>query len=123
MALRKTCDGMATSPSTVSFVLDQMRGAGMVRARKMFGEHAIYCDDRLIGLVCDDQLFIKPTDAATELEPDLEHVPPYQGAKPSMLVPPDLLEDAQRLAALVKATANALPVPKPRRAKTKNKVA
>lgn len=95
----------------------------MVRARKMFGEHAIYCDDRLIGLVCDDQLFIKPTDAATELEPDLEHVPPYQGAKPSMLVPPDLLEDAQRLAALVKATANALPVPKPRRAKTKNKVA
>ena len=100
---------MATSPSTVEHVLDQMRGAGTVRARKMFGEYGVYCDDRMVGTICRDRLFIKPTDAGTTLEPDLERAPPYEGAKPSMVVPPDLLDDPDRLAALVRATASALP--------------
>lgn len=98
---------MATSPSTVELALEQMRGAGMVRARKMFGDYGIYCDDRMVGLICDDQLSVKLTGAGAALEPGLERAPPYKGAKPSMLVPPDLLEDAPRLVALVRATVEA----------------
>jgi len=105
---------MTTSPSTVEHILDQMHSAGMVRARKMFGEYGIYCDDRFIGVVCADQLFIKPTQPGTALEPHLERSPPYKGAKTSLIVSAELLEDSDRLAAFVQATAKALPPPKPR---------
>ena len=108
---------MATSPEAVEHILDQMDDAGAVRARKMFGEYGLYCDDRMVGVVCGDQLFIKLTEAGTTLEPDLERAPPYERAKPALVVPSDLLNDPERLSALVRATADALPPPKPKRAK------
>ena len=54
---------MASKQSTVDFKLDQIRAAGDVSARKMFGEYAIYCIKKIVGLVCDDRLFVKKTDA------------------------------------------------------------
>ena len=54
---------MASQPTTVDFLVEQMGSAGTVTARKMFGEYALYCDDRLVALVCEDKLFIKPTTA------------------------------------------------------------
>ncbi len=109
-----------TSPETIAYILDQLRGAGDVRARKMFGEYGVYCDGRMVGVVCAGQLFIKPTVDGEAAEPALERASAYAGAKPSMLVPPDLLEDVDRLAALVRATAAALPLPKPRTKKKSN---
>ena len=29
-----------------------------IRLQPMFGEHAIYCDDRIFGFVCDDTLLL-----------------------------------------------------------------
>jgi hypothetical protein len=52
---------MASDLGFVEYVCDQMRDAGRVRFRKMFGEFAVYCDDKVVALVCDDQLFVKPT--------------------------------------------------------------
>jgi DNA transformation protein len=52
---------MASKQSTVEFILGQAANAGEVLAKKMFGEYGIYCDQKIIVLVCDDQLFIKPT--------------------------------------------------------------
>ncbi|MEM9169724.1 MAG: TfoX/Sxy family protein [Pseudomonadota bacterium] len=106
-----------TSPETMAYILDQLGAAGDVRARKMFGEYGVYCGDRFIGVVCADQLFIKPTPAGAALEPDLGRAPPYEGAKPSVVISPDMLEDPDRLAAFVRATADALPPQKPRRKK------
>lgn len=42
---------------------DQMRGGGDIPFRKMFGEYAIYCDAKVLALVCDNQLLVKPTAA------------------------------------------------------------
>lgn len=106
-----------TTPDTMAHILDQLSGAGEVRARKMFGEYGVYCDDRFFGVVCANQLFIKPTPDGEALEPSLEHAPPYKGAKPSLLVTPDLLEDTERLAALVRVTKKALSPPKPKKTK------
>ncbi len=36
---------MATSQETVDFLLDQLRALPGVRARKMFGEYALYVED------------------------------------------------------------------------------
>jgi TfoX/Sxy family transcriptional regulator of competence genes len=52
---------MATSQNTIHFLLDQLRSVQGVRTRKMFGEYALYCGDKIVALVCDDQLFIKIT--------------------------------------------------------------
>jgi TfoX/Sxy family transcriptional regulator of competence genes len=117
---------MATRPSTIDFVLDQLAALTGVRAQKMFGEYAIYLDGKVVGLVCHDQLFIKTTPGGKVLVGDeLEEGPPYPGAKPSLVVGPGFLEDPERLCELVRITANALPTPPPKvpRAKAAKKSA
>ena len=53
---------MASDKSFIEFIVDQMGDAGFISHKKMFGEYAIYCDGKVVALVCDNQLFIKPTD-------------------------------------------------------------
>lgn len=113
---------MATSQDTVDFILDQLGDLPAVRARKMFGEYAVYCDEKVAGLVCDDQLFVKKTPpGAALLGPEVEEGAPYPGAKPAFVIDADVLEDRDRLSELFRATADALPAPKPRKAKKKKK--
>lgn len=44
---------MASDASFVEFVVGQARAAGRVESRKMLGEHAVYCDGKVVMLVCD----------------------------------------------------------------------
>ena len=100
---------MSTKQSTADFVLDQLAAAGPVRVRKMFGDYALYCDDKVVGLICDDQLFIKYTDRGKAFaEGRYSEGFAYPGAKPSMNVT-DLLDDAQFLCDLVRLTSESLP--------------
>ena len=109
---------MATSQSTMDFILDQLREVQSIRAREMFGEYALYCGDKVVALVCDDQLFVKITAPGKALlgKRYAEGIA-YPGAKPSILVSADDLEDDDRLCGLIRATAAALPSPKPRKPK------
>lgn len=105
---------MATRQETVDAVLAAAAtAAGAVTARKMFGEFCVYLDGKPVGLVCDDRLFVKPTAAGREEVPGLGEAPPYPGAKPHLLVPPDRWGGGA-LARLLDATADHLPAPKPR---------
>ncbi len=47
-----------------------MAGAGEARARKMFGEYALYVDGKVVALVCDDHLFVKLTEPGTKFVGD-----------------------------------------------------
>ena len=106
---------MATRQSTVDYIIDQLSSLRGVRAARMFGEYALYCGEKVVALVCDDQLFVKKTEAGTELiNGRFEDAPPYPGARPSMLVSVDVLEDRELLSSLIARTAGALPVPKPK---------
>jgi len=105
---------VASSQSTVDFVLEQIAGAGEVSARKMFGEYGVYCDGRIVGLICDDTFFVKPTSAGEAFAPGLERGPPYPGAKLYLRIDADRLEDADWLADLVRRTTAELPLPKPK---------
>lgn len=113
---------MATSPQTAQFLTEQLGGAG-VSLRKMFGEYAVYCEGKVIGLLCDDCLFVKPIDPARAyLAAQLDEVTegfPYPGAKAHLRLDPDLWEDADWLAGLVRVLAEALPAPKPKAARKK----
>jgi len=102
---------MATQPNTVNFLLEQMASAGEMKARKMFGEYALYCDERVVALVCDDKLFLKPTKAGKAFLSDVIEGLPYPGAKPYFLITGDKWDDGDWLSMLVRVSARELPQP------------
>ncbi|MEQ9656513.1 TfoX/Sxy family protein, partial [Fulvivirga sp.] len=71
---------MASDQKFVDFVADQVKNAGEVTTRKMFGEYAIFSDKKIFGLICDNKLFIKPTQAGRAFIKDVVEAPPYPGA-------------------------------------------
>lgn len=105
---------MASSAGFVEYVRDQIGLGDALGARKMFGEYALYLDERMVALVCDDMLYVKPTDAGRALLDEVDEVPPFPGAKLWWRMD-DLLDDGERLRRLLHATAAALPPPKARK--------
>jgi len=114
---------MGTRAATVDYLLDQLAGAGPVTARKMFGEYGLYLEGRMFALVCDDQLFLKPTAGGLALLGTPTEGFPYPGAKACYLLGEDLIEDADFLAQLARTTASELPLPKPKKPKAPRKQA
>jgi TfoX/Sxy family transcriptional regulator of competence genes len=107
---------MASSEEFVRFIAEQIENAGIITYKKLFGEYAIYSDGKLVALVCDDQLFVKPTDGGRSLIGKVVEAPPYPGAKLSFLVE-DKFEDKEWISDLIRITAKELPAPKPKRKK------
>lgn len=97
---------MASNPSFVQYTVDQCSGAGDVSARKMFGDYGIYCNGKLFGLICDNSLYIKQTEAAKAILRAEDLRPPYPGAKPHFYI--EDVDDRDYLSALVRATCAAL---------------
>jgi len=108
---------MASELCFVEFVVDQMKNAGEIKYRKMFGEYAIYCNNKVVALVCDDQLFIKPTKAGNSFIENIVEEPPYPGAKLYYLVE-DKVEDSNWLSQLIRLTEQELPKPKVKKLKS-----
>ena len=52
---------MASDQSFVDYICEQADLPGRFSFRKMFGEYALYLDGKVIALVCDNLLFVKPT--------------------------------------------------------------
>ena len=109
---------MSTSEEFMVYLSDQLRDAGIITYRKMFGEYALYCDSKVIGLVCDGQFFLKKTDAGRKLLKEVCEAPAYDGAKPSFLI--TSTDDREYLTKLVRATCSELPYPKQKKKKVKN---
>lgn len=110
---------MGTRAETMEFLVDQLSGLPNIRSKRMFGEYALYCDEKVVAFVCDDELFIKPTDAGREYIGDPEEAPAYPGSKMYFRVSGDRWEDREWLTGLVDTTAAVLPVPKPKKPKGK----
>jgi TfoX/Sxy family transcriptional regulator of competence genes len=101
---------VASDREFVAFVCEQLRGAGEISSRRMFGEAAVYLQDKVVGLVCDNQLFVKPTEAGRAKIGVPVEAPPFPGASKWFLMVD--LDDPEFLADLIRTTADALPVPK-----------
>lgn len=110
---------MASSQRTVDYIIGQIEGAGVVSARKMFGEYGLYCDGRMVALICDDRLFVKPTTTGRAFAGSLPEASPYKGAKPYLLIDCDRWDDADWLTELIRRSTAELPLPKPKVAKPK----
>jgi|JI10StandDraft_1071094.scaffolds.fasta_scaffold1376999_1 DNA transformation protein len=109
---------MATNQGTIDFIVEQLGAVPHVTARKMFGEYALYVGTKVVALICDDILYLKPTPSAKELMADPVEGHPYPGAKWHFVVT-DELDDPDRLAKLITRVAADLPEPKPKKPKAK----
>jgi len=107
---------MASDLTFVHYVVDQLSGAGAITFRKMFGEFAIYCNAKVVALICNNQLYVKATQAGRAFIGEPVEAPPYPGVKPSFLIQ-DEIDNRDWLQRLVSLTASELPVPKPKKAK------
>ncbi len=97
---------MASNPDFVQYVVDQCSTAGNIAVRKMFGDYGLYCNGVIVGLMCDNSLYLKPTAAVKDLLREEVMRPPYPGAKDYFLITD--VDDWEYLARLVKETYNEL---------------
>lgn len=110
---------MASDPSFVEYVLDQIADDCGVTDRKMFGEYGLFGDGKCIALICDNRLFVKPTQGGrTFIGDDIVEAPAYPGARDSFVVE-ERLEDRQWLSQLLRITTNELSRPKKKKKKKK----
>ena len=111
---------MASDREFVEFVTDQIENAGQITFKKMFGEYGVFSDGKIFALICDNKLFIKPTEPGRNFINDVVEAPPYPGAKLSYLIE-EKLEDRDWLSELVRITVSALPEPKLKKKKRNEK--
>ena len=104
---------MSTTQSFVDYIFDQLTSVRNVATRKMFGEYALYCDGKVVGLICDNTLFVKITDEGKNfVGAYYTEGCAYPGAKSSMMIDEDRIGDREWLSKLIQMTADHLPVPK-----------
>lgn len=106
---------MATTKDFADYIMEQLAGAGEVTCKKMFGEYGVFLNGKMVALIADNQLFIKPTEAGRKFIEEPEEAPPYTGAKNYFLI--DDLDDPEWLSELVKITEKEVPMPKPKKPK------
>ena len=109
---------MASDLKFVEFVVEQLDEDLAVTYKRMFGEFGLFAHRKIFALICDDQLFVKPTQGGRAFIGKVVEAPPYPGAKPSLLIG-DRIEDSTWLSELVRITARELPAPKPKKPKKK----
>jgi TfoX/Sxy family transcriptional regulator of competence genes len=107
---------VASDISFVDYVADQIANCGKITTRKMFGEYAVYCGVKVIGLICNNQFFVKQTAAGGAFLGKAVKAPAYPGAKMSFLIE-DKLDDREWLSELIRITEKELPMPKPKKKK------
>ncbi len=110
---------MATSKETAAYILDQLGRPEHFSVKPMFGEFAIYADGKTVGFICDDQLLLKIMPENAQLEKRCERAPAYPGSKDYYLVPEDMITGDHKLRELMLHMAEALPLPKAKRKKSR----
>ncbi len=106
---------MASNLDFVEYVCEQIGGAGQITYKKMFGEYGIYCNEKIIGVICDNQFFVKKTKAGAEICPDCQEGAPYTGAKAHFVI--ESVDDRELMTRFISASYEELPAPKPKKKK------
>jgi len=108
---------MAISDEFLEHILDQLKGVGTVRAKRMFGGAGLYLDHAMFALIADDVLYFKVHESNRRDYEALGMAPfsPFGRAMPYFEVPADVLEDREELrdwALKSVAIASSTPLPK-----------
>ncbi len=110
---------MASDIKTVSYIADHSGLGSRLVYKPMFGEYALYLNTKVVAFVCDNQLFLKPTEAGRALLGSPTEAPAYPGSKNYFLLESEL-DDPVLLRRALEVTEAALPLPKPKAAAKKS---
>ncbi len=109
---------MATDPDFIDYVLEQAGFGARLSHKRMFGEYALYLDDKVVAFACDNSLFLKPTEPGRGALPTVTPGKPYPEAKDYYVID-EYIDDTPLLQRLLQVTADALPMPKPKKTAAK----
>ena len=107
---------MGSTVDFIEFVVEQIAGTGNIRYRKMFGEYAVYVNDKPVLLVCDDTVFVKMLDEVAEEMKEAGTGYPYEGAKEHYILDIDDQDLSRKVVSILEPIT---PIPKPRKSKIK----
>jgi TfoX/Sxy family transcriptional regulator of competence genes len=107
---------MATTADFIEYVSEQIRGAGAVRSKKMFGEYMVYVNEKPILLVCDNIVYVKKLECINEKMKDAATGFPYSGAKEHYILDIDDAEFSREIIGILEPVT-ALPKPRKKSAK------
>lgn len=99
---------MATSKEYHDYILENLQRVGAVSTRKMMGEYLVYFQNKLVGVICDNCLFLKPTETVLEYMPDADRAYPYEGSK-SLMVVVDNVEETDLMSEVLRKMYCELP--------------
>lgn len=109
---------MATSKEYIDYVLESLNHVEGISARKMFGDYGLYMFNRVMGFVCDDQVFLKVLPGSTRiLGEDAPTGEAYKGSKPYYIIQD--LEDEEKMSRLFRALYEDVPEPKPKKPRSR----
>jgi TfoX/Sxy family transcriptional regulator of competence genes len=103
---------MSTQKETVEFILEKLGEPDRFAVRAMFGEYALYADGKVVGLICDDQLYVKILPQSAELEDICEKDEAYPGSKLYYIVEEGELTKLKILPDILLDIAKSLPAKK-----------
>ena len=98
------------------FVREVFSAAGDIVIKSMMGGYLLYLNGRLIGDICDNELFLKRTPTTDKLLADSELRYPYEGSKTLMNVF-DRFENTDLITELLEGMYTELPEKKSKKAK------
>ena len=93
------------------YVRDAFSATGDIVIKSMMGGYLVYFNGKLIGDICDNELFVKRTPTSDRLLADSELRYPYEGSKTPMHVF-DRFEDTELVLELLDGMYAELPAPK-----------
>ena len=98
------------------YVREALSAAGDIVIKSMMGRYLVYLNGKLIGDICDNELFLKRTPTSDRLLAESELRYPYEGSKTLMLVF-DSFDDKALILELLNGMYAELPDKKPKKAK------
>ena len=111
---------MANDPDFVNFVINQIDESCEITYKNMFGGGSLYSKSKVVALICDNQLFVKPTQSGRSFIGEVVEAPAFPSAKMSFLIE-EKIDDPEWLTKLISLTEAELPNPKAKKKKKKKK--
>jgi TfoX/Sxy family transcriptional regulator of competence genes len=102
---------MSTQKETAEFILQNLRGKDF-SVKPMFGEYALYADQKTVGFICDNTLFVKIVKESLPLEEVCEKGPAYPGSKPYYIIDESMYHSLPELPDILRNIAKHLPAKK-----------
>ena len=98
------------------YVCESFSTVGDIVIKAMMGGYLVYFNGKLIGDICDNEVFLKRTTTSDRLLAESELRYPYEGSKTLMHVF-DRFEDTDLIAELLEGMYTELPEKKPKKSK------